>query len=115
MGVDAVAIDTAHGHSAGVVNAIHRIKSAWPELAVTAGNVVTATGTRQLIEAARRTGVRVVLAGNPNCGKTSLFNALTGARQKVGNYPGVTVETARGPVQGAVPRLYDSSFSADDR
>jgi len=35
---------------------------------------------------------RILFAGNPNCGKTSLFNALTGARQKVGNYPGVTVE-----------------------
>ena len=34
----------------------------------------------------------VALAGNPNCGKTSLFNALTGARQRVANYPGVTVE-----------------------
>ncbi|MFM9090724.1 MAG: FeoB small GTPase domain-containing protein, partial [Verrucomicrobiota bacterium] len=32
------------------------------------------------------------LVGNPNCGKTTLFNALTGLRQKVGNYPGVTVE-----------------------
>ena len=36
--------------------------------------------------------LRVALAGNPNCGKTSLFNALTGARQHVGNFPGVTVE-----------------------
>ncbi|WP_434621803.1 ferrous iron transport protein B [Azospirillum sp. B2RO_4] len=35
---------------------------------------------------------RIALVGNPNCGKTSLFNALTGARQKVANYPGVTVE-----------------------
>jgi ferrous iron transport protein B len=34
----------------------------------------------------------VALAGNPNSGKTTLFNALTGARQHVGNYPGVTVE-----------------------
>ncbi|HER00011.1 MAG TPA: ferrous iron transport protein B [candidate division Zixibacteria bacterium] len=36
--------------------------------------------------------IRVALAGNPNSGKTSIFNALTGAHQKVGNYPGVTVE-----------------------
>ncbi|WP_042695444.1 ferrous iron transporter B [Azospirillum sp. B506] len=35
---------------------------------------------------------RIALVGNPNCGKTGLFNALTGARQKVANYPGVTVE-----------------------
>ena len=40
--------------------------------------------------------VRIALAGNPNCGKTSIFNALTGARQHVGNYPGVTVESKSG-------------------
>ena len=39
---------------------------------------------------------RVALAGNPNCGKTCIFNALTGARQHVGNYPGVTVESKSG-------------------
>ena len=39
---------------------------------------------------------RVALAGNPNAGKTSLFNALTGAHHKVGNYPGVTVEKLEG-------------------
>ncbi len=38
----------------------------------------------------------VALAGNPNCGKTSLFNALTGARHHVGNWPGVTVEKRSG-------------------
>ena len=36
--------------------------------------------------------LRVALAGNPNAGKTTLFNNLTGGRQHVGNYPGVTVE-----------------------
>ncbi|MEX7654720.1 FeoB small GTPase domain-containing protein, partial [Pseudomonas aeruginosa] len=36
--------------------------------------------------------LRVALVGNPNCGKTSLFNQLTGTRQKVANYAGVTVE-----------------------
>ncbi len=40
--------------------------------------------------------IRIALAGNPNCGKTSIFNALTGARQHVGNYPGVTVESKSG-------------------
>src|SRR5258708_38586260 len=38
----------------------------------------------------------IALAGNPNAGKTSLFNALTGMRQKVANYPGVTVERKEG-------------------
>ena len=40
----------------------------------------------------------IALVGNPNCGKTTLFNALTGLRQKVGNYPGVTVEKKEGRV-----------------
>jgi ferrous iron transport protein B len=40
--------------------------------------------------------IRVALAGNPNCGKTTIFNVLTGARQQVGNYPGVTVEKKSG-------------------
>jgi ferrous iron transport protein B len=40
----------------------------------------------------------VALVGNPNCGKTALFNALTGSRQKVANYPGVTVEKKIGPL-----------------
>ena len=41
---------------------------------------------------------RIALVGNPNCGKTALFNALTGARQKVANYAGVTVERKEGAV-----------------
>lgn len=45
----------------------------------------------------------VVLTGNPNCGKTTLFNALTGLRAKVGNYAGVTVERKEGPLPGAPP------------
>ncbi|MBC8524640.1 MAG: ferrous iron transport protein B [Chlorobium phaeobacteroides] len=42
--------------------------------------------------------IRVALAGNPNCGKSSLFNGLTGARQKVGNFSGVTIEKYEGYV-----------------
>ena len=41
---------------------------------------------------------RVALVGNPNSGKTALFNALTGSRQKVANYAGVTVERKEGQV-----------------
>lgn len=40
----------------------------------------------------------IALAGNPNSGKTTLFNELTGSRQHVGNYPGVTVEKNREPI-----------------
>ena len=42
------------------------------------------------------TVMRIALVGNPNCGKTALFNLLTGSRQKVANYPGVTVEKKSG-------------------
>jgi len=43
----------------------------------------------------------VILTGNPNCGKTTLFNALTGLRAKVGNYAGVTVERKEGRLSGS--------------
>jgi ferrous iron transport protein B len=49
----------------------------------------------------RATALRLALVGNPNCGKTALFNALTGARQKVANYAGVTVERKEGLAHGA--------------
>ncbi len=59
MGVDAVVIDTAHGHSAGVLKAIERITSNWPGLPVVAGNVVTEDG----VEALHRAGASAVKVG----------------------------------------------------
>ena len=62
--------------------------------------------------------LRVALVGNPNCGKTSLFNHLTGSRQKVGNYAGVTVERKVGNFQlasGQAVRVLDlpGTYSLD--
>jgi ferrous iron transport protein B len=62
----------------------------------------------------------VALVGNPNAGKTSLFNALTGSRQKVGNYPGVTVERKAGRLalpDGRVAELIDlpGTYSLDPK
>ncbi len=61
--------------------------------------------------AAEHTSRHIVLTGNPNCGKTTLFNALTGLRGKVGNYPGVTVERKEGwlldPPPGPTVRILD--------
>ena len=45
--------------------------------------------------------IKIALAGNPNCGKTTLFNILTGSNQYVGNWPGVTVEKKEGKLKGA--------------
>lgn len=61
-------------------------------------------------EAADKSVPRIALAGNPNCGKTTIFNALTGLRYKVANYPGVTVEKKEGPAKlnnGAAIQVLD--------
>ena len=50
--------------------------------------------------------LRIALVGNPNCGKTALFNLLTGSRQKVANYAGVTVERKEGRLQAPSGRAY---------
>lgn len=50
--------------------------------------------------------LRLALVGNPNCGKTALFNRLTGARQKVANYAGVTVERKEGQFSSPASHSY---------
>ena len=65
----------------------------------------------------------IALAGNPNCGKTTLFNGLTGSNQKVGNWPGVTVESSRGICSFGgksfritdLPGIYDLQPDSDDQ
>ena len=59
MGVDAVALDTAHGHSAGVIKAIERIHGSWPDLPIVAGNVVTEEG----VDALHKAGASAVKVG----------------------------------------------------
>ena len=65
----------------------------------------------------------LAIIGNPNCGKTTIFNELTGLRQKVGNYPGVTVEKKEGTVMFAdgrevtvldLPGTYSLSANSPD-
>src|ERR1039458_4129628 len=83
-----------------------------------------ATTDSSALSASAPAEIRVALAGNLNCGKTSLFNALTGARQHVANYPGVTVErrTGRCDIEPFAVNFIDlpgsyslSSFSPGER
>ena len=50
--------------------------------------------------------IRIALAGNPNTGKTTLFNVLTGSNQFVGNWPGVTVEKKEGKLRNVFAKVF---------
>ncbi|MGD0613349.1 MAG: IMP dehydrogenase [Anaerolineales bacterium] len=65
-GVDVLVVDTAHGHSKGVIQAIRRLHQNWPEFPIIAGNVVTAEGTKALIEAGAA-GVKVGVGAGSIC------------------------------------------------
>ncbi|MBL8058495.1 MAG: IMP dehydrogenase [Anaerolineales bacterium] len=91
-GVDLVTVDTAHGHSAGVVRALQRLKAGWPNLPVMAGNVVTAEGTLALIAAGAdviKVGVGAgsicttrIIAGAGMPQMTAIFECARAARSK---------------------------------
>jgi IMP dehydrogenase len=64
--VDVIVLDSAHGHSAGIIKALQQVTSTWPDLPVVAGNVATAEGTKALIEAGAR-GVKVGVGPGSIC------------------------------------------------
>ncbi len=100
--VDIVCIDTAHGHSAGVIAAIRRIKTAWPNLPVIAGNVVTAEGTEALIQA----GADVVKVG-VGAGSICTTRVISGA-----GMPQVSAiyECARAARKHGIPTIADGGI-----
>ncbi|MCL7487379.1 MAG: IMP dehydrogenase [Desulfobulbaceae bacterium] len=64
--VDVIVLDSAHGHSAGIIRSLHQVRNAWPDLPIVAGNVATAEGTKALIEAGAR-GVKVGVGPGSIC------------------------------------------------
>ena len=98
-GVDMLVIDTAHGHTAGVVQAVRTIKKGWPEIVVVGGNVVTAAGVDALVEA----GADVVKVG-VGAGSICTTRIVAGA-----GMPQMTAihETARAAAAHGVPIIAD--------
>ncbi|MEL6890434.1 MAG: IMP dehydrogenase, partial [Actinomycetota bacterium] len=107
QGVDAVSIDTAHGHSANVVKAIERIKGSWPDLPVTAGNVVTPEG----VEALSTAGADAVKVG-VGAGSICTTRVVSGAGMPQLSAIWATTRKAR---QIGVPIVADGgiTFSGD--
>lgn len=101
-GVDIVCIDTAHGHSEGVIRAIRRIKTAWQNLPVIAGNVVTAEGAEALIQA----GADVVKIG-VGAGSICTTRVISGA-----GMPQVSAvfECARAAYKHGIPTIADGGI-----
>jgi IMP dehydrogenase len=105
--VDLICIDTAHGHSAGVIRAVQRIRSNWPNVAISAGNVVTAEGTEALIAA----GADVIKVG-VGAGSICTTRIISGA-----GMPQISAvfECARAARAKGVPVIADGGikFSGD--
>ena len=57
-------------------------------------------------------GIRVAVAGQPNCGKSTMFNAITGGSARVGNYPGITVDRLEGTTASTDTRCTSSTCPA---
>lgn len=64
--VDVIVLDSAHGHSAGIIRSLQQVRNAWPDLPIVAGNVATAEGTKALIEAGAR-GIKVGVGPGSIC------------------------------------------------
>ena len=104
MGVDAVAIDTAHGHSAGVIKAIERIKGGWPTLPVVAGNVVTEEGVDALADA----GADAIKVG---VGAGSICTTRVDQRRRHAAAVGDLVHRRGGPASSGVPVIADGGIT----